>query len=305
MDSSFSTKVKVGITTVLAITVLIVGVFWAKDYNPAIKKLRFTVVFSDGDRIASGDPIILSGIKIGEVSGVSLTADNKAAIELFVTKRISLSDDTQFTIMDVGLMGDKALVIYPGTSTVPLDVNKLYPGIEVSSMSDLLGSADAVLKKLGHIAEKLDKDVDIGKLTGSFEQTLEKIRLAVDEFAALAVENREPLKNSISNFNEASREMRDFVKNNDTKFVQALESFQQTTENISTALDNFNKLSAIIDTVSAYMDSGEGTLARLIKTDELYEELRQTNANLDSFVIDFKNNPGKYTKDMNFKIRLF
>lgn len=305
MDSSFNTKVKVGITTVLAIIVLIFGVFWAKEYNPAVKKLRFTVKFSDGDRISAGDPIILSGIKIGEVSGVSLTADNKAAIGLFITKRISLSDDSQFTIMDVGLMGDKALVIYPGTSTVPLDVNKLYSGIEASSMSDLLGSADAVLKKLDHIAEKLDKDVDIGKLTGSFEQTLEKIRMAVDEFAALAGENREPLKNSISNFNEASREMRDFVKNNDTKFVQALDSFQQTTEKISIALDNFNTLSAIIDTVSAYMDSGKGTLARLIKTDELYEELRQTNANIDSFVIDFKNNPGKYTKDMNFKIRLF
>jgi len=305
MGSSFYTKVKVGITSFIAIFLLFAGVFWVKEFNPAVKKLRFTVVFVNGERIASGDPIILSGIKVGEVSGVSLTQDNKAAIELYITKKVSLLDDCKFTIEDVGLMGDKALVITPGTSTVPLDVNKVYSGTDASGMSDLIANADMVLQRLSSFADKLDKDVDLAKLADSFNQTLEKMQNAVTEYEKVAHENREPLKKSIDNFNEASREIRDFVHSNDSRLVLAIDSFQKTTDKISVALDNFNNLSTLIDTVSVYMDAGEGTLARLIKSDELYEELRQTNANLDSFVTDFKCNPGKYTKDMKFKIRLF
>jgi hypothetical protein len=74
---------------------------------------------------------------------------------------------------------------------------------------------------------------------------------------------------------------------------------------MSAFLDDLNSLSNVIDTVSVYMGSDKGTFVRLLKYDELYNELRQTNANIDSFVTDFKRNPGKYTKDMKIKVRLF
>ena len=70
-------------------------------------------------------------------------------------------------------------------------------------------------------------------------------------------------------------------------------------------MENIESFSTVFDTLSVYMESDKGTLAKLIKTDELYEELRRTNASIDSFITDFKRNPGKYTKNMKFKIRLF
>ena len=121
----------------------------------------------------------------------------------------------------------------------------------------------------------------------------------------LAQDNREPLKKSIGNLEEVSQEMKAFIRDNNSKFVDAIESFQKTTVKIYDALDDLKNLSTVIDTLSTYMETGEGSLARLIKSDELYEEIRKTNASIDSFVVDFKRNPGKYTKDMNFKIRLF
>jgi len=99
--------------------------------------------------------------------------------------------------------------------------------------------------------------------------------------------------------------LKNFIVKNDNKFDQTIESFQQTSVQMSTFIDNMQKLSTVVDTISVYMNSGEGTFARLLKYDDLYEEIRQTNANIDSFVVDFKRNPGKYTKDMKFKLRLF
>ena len=92
---------------------------------------------------------------------------------------------------------------------------------------------------------------------------------------------------------------------NDSKIDSTIDSFTQTSEKLSAFIDDMHALPALIDTLSANMNENEGTVARLLKYDDLYEELRRTNADIDSFVVDFKRDPGKYTKDMNFKLRLF
>jgi len=267
--------------------------------------MRFTVVFDNGYGIAGGDPVTISGVKIGEIRRVSLTSDNKAALDIMIAGTYILSDDCVFTIEDVGLMGDKALAIAPGTSPKPLDESKIYYGSETLGMRNIMASSVKVLERLNSIAEKIDNDLDIKRLSESFEQTTGKFQEALLMYEKMADENREPLKNSITNFEEASQDVRSFIRANDMKLVKAIESFQETTEKISAAVDKFKNLSTVVDTLSTYMNTGEGSLARLIKSDDLYEELRQTNATIDSFVTDFKRNPGKYTKDMTFKIRLF
>ena len=99
--------------------------------------------------------------------------------------------------------------------------------------------------------------------------------------------------------------MQQFIRKNDENFENVLKSFKKTSEKISLTLDSIENVSTVIDTMSAYMKENEGTLGKLVKSDELYKELRRTNASIDSFITDFRLNPGKYTKDMKFKVRLF
>ena len=77
MSSSIFTKMKVGFTTILALTMLFGGILWVKNYNPATKKIRLAVIFDNGRDIYNGDPVKISGIKIGEVTEISLTEDTE------------------------------------------------------------------------------------------------------------------------------------------------------------------------------------------------------------------------------------
>ena len=305
MGSSFSTKMKVGLTTVLALVILFTGTLWVKEFNPAIKKTQFSVVFENGNGISAGDPVSISGIKVGEVKGVTLSDDNKASIQVTITKKVNLYEDCSFTIEDVGLMGDKTLAIFPGISGNPFDESAVQYGTGKPGLSAIMASSGEILEKLNRIAEKIHTDLDIRKLINSFEQTNDKFQQALTLYEELARENKEPIKTSVNNFEEASRELKTFIKNNDSKLAEAIDSFRETTQKVSTALDNLDSMTTVIDTLSHYMGTDEGSFARLLKSDELYEELRNTNASIDSFVTDFKRNPGKYTNDMHFKIRLF
>lgn len=60
-----------------------------------------------------------------------------------------------------------------------------------------------------------------------------------------------------------------------------------------------------IDTLASRMDTlamllqGEGTIGRMLKTDQLYQELRETNLALKALIQDINENPGKY---INIKV---
>ena len=123
MSSAAFTKFKVGFATLIALVALFGGTLWVKNYNPATKKMRMEVEFVDGSGVTGGDPVHMSGIKIGEITNVSLSGNNTALIR-FYADYIKLSPDTEFIIDDIGLMGDKALVIVPGKMDGELDHKK-------------------------------------------------------------------------------------------------------------------------------------------------------------------------------------
>ncbi len=304
MSSSFFTKLKVGFTTLLAIIILFGGVLWVKKYNPAKNKIKITVVFEDGRNISRGDPVQMSGITIGEVTTVSLNEDNKALVDFYVNY-IKLSPDCSFSIKDVGFMGDKALVIIPGTESGELDPDVIHKGIEGTDIESLISNAGEILQKLNSISVKIDSNLDIEKLSNNFKQTLDRFQEAITVYEELAVENKAPLTMSIRNFEASTYKLNDFIDKNSNKLEQTIESFQKTSDRLSMFIDDIQNFSSVVDTISAYVDSGSGTFGRLLKYDELYEEIRQTNANIDSFITDFKRDPGKYTKDMKLKLRLF
>ena len=299
-----ASKLKVGITTIIALVLLFGGIFWVKSFNPAKKKLYLTVSFADGRAITGGDPVQISGIKIGEVSGIALDESHRALVSFWMNYT-RLGPDTRFTIVDVGLMGDKALVIEPGAAPGEIDPDIIHEGVASADLGVLIATAGSILDRLESITARIDDNLDLAALAAGFDSTLGRFNSAIDLYAQLAHDTREPLDRTLDNLETASEGMQRFVTGNDDRLAEAIDSFRTTSDRMSALLDGVQGLPAVVDTLSHYVTSGEGTLGRLVKTDELYEELRRTNAAIDSFVVDFKRDPGKYTKDMNFKIRLF
>jgi len=304
MGASSLTKLKVGLTTILGILILFSGILWVKNYNPAVKKNRMTVSFRNGGGIAKGDPVEISGIKVGEVIGVSLGDDNKALVSFYMSD-VTLHPDCSLMIRDVGLMGDKALVVDPGQAAGEIDHNSVIEGMESHDMSSLMIEAGEIVKSLKSVSKKIDENLDVEKLSTEFEQTFEKLRQALAVYEEIALENKKPLNNSLNNLESATSTLKQFVETNDNRLEQAIDSFRQTSDRMSVFVGDLDNISTVVDTLAAYMGTREGTMARLLKHDDLYEEIRQTNAHIDSFVTDFSRNPGKYTKDMKFKVRLF
>jgi phospholipid/cholesterol/gamma-HCH transport system substrate-binding protein len=298
-------KLKVGFTTILALIILFGCMLWIKEYKPGLKTKDVAALFNDSKGVSVGDPVTLSGVKVGKIKSISLTSDNKALITFSLRSTVRLNSDARFAIYEIGLMGDKALIIEPGKSKDPVDLNRIQAGADTPSNKDLVEKAEMVLSQLNIATKKINQDVDLAKLSAAFDQTLVNVRLTLSAYRTIVEENRKTLAGALKNVETASGDIRTFMNANDTKIAKAIESFQKSSDQLGETLTSLQPISATADTIAAYMRSGNGSFAKLIKNGDLYEELRQTNATLDSFVTDFQRHPGKYTKDMKFKVRLF
>jgi len=88
-----------------------------------------------------------------------------------------------------------------------------------------------------------------------------------------------------------------------TKLSRSIDrNIRLLTETVKEPTDKFEHLVEKLDSLSTLMStliSGDGTVGKLLKSDELYEELRQTNQSLQDLVEDIKENPKKY---INIKV---
>ncbi len=298
-------KLKVGVTFLLAVVVLMLGILWLKEYNPTVDTERISVRFDNAGGITSGDPVNVAGVKVGEVGEVVLTKENQAVVTFSIPERIRLHPDASFRIMDVGVMGDKALVVDPGSAPGSLDPETVPTGGEVIGLESLFTEAEQVLGNLRNITAEVDSELDVAQLTAEFEETLFRVQRLSREYENIAIRNRDTVEATLQNVEALSAEIRTFIENNDTEAARALENFRTAMDRLAELATELRPLGAVADTLAWRFRTGEGTLARLVTTDALHEELRATNALIDSLIVDIRRNPDRYTRNIQFKFELF
>jgi phospholipid/cholesterol/gamma-HCH transport system substrate-binding protein len=110
------------IETVLgAVVLFIAGFFLVFSYNTAnvrsVSGYELYADFSGIGGLAVGDDVVISGVKIGSVTGVTLAADTCLAhVKMTVDPDVKIPDDTAALISSESLLGGRYLSLEPGAS---------------------------------------------------------------------------------------------------------------------------------------------------------------------------------------------
>ncbi|MHB9028019.1 MAG: MlaD family protein, partial [Candidatus Latescibacterota bacterium] len=289
----------------LAVMTLFAGAIWLKEYNPAAKAVKRTILFRSANGITSGDPVLLAGVKVGEVEGVSLTEDNLALIAFTVREGIDLRPDAVFRIADVGFLGDKALVIEPGSASGNLNEEIVLRGDEAVGLETLITDARKMLNRLDHFVAEVDSELDIARLSTSVDVTLWQLREAASSYGSIAERNRRTIDALLRNLNELSANLNTFVAANDGQASETVGNINRAAIALAQLAEDLRPLGVVADSLASSMQTGQGTLVKLLRSDEFYEELRGTNALIDSLLVDIRRNPELYLKNLQFKFELF
>lgn len=88
--------------------------------------LRLVALFDEIGGLAARAPVVISGVKVGQVSEISLAEDLRARVVMELDASLELPVDTSASIRTAGLLGSQFIALEPGG-----EIDLLGPGDEI------------------------------------------------------------------------------------------------------------------------------------------------------------------------------
>ena len=192
---------KLGMFVCLGLTLFIFTIYFiGKSQNLFGSTFRLNSTFSDVSGLKVGNNVRFSGINVGTVKEIAFVSDSAVVVSLVIKEEIHqyIKSDAVGSIGSDGLMGDKVLIIAPGTSsnTIVKD-NDMIKSTKAVEMEDIMKSiklsadnAGIITNQLAIFTSKMNNNNGVlSKLmtdetfSNSLTKTLTNLESTTDEFA--------------------------------------------------------------------------------------------------------------------------
>jgi len=76
--------------------------------------MRLLAAFDETGGLTINSPVVIAGVRVGDVSRISLGSDFRAKVELSLDPTLKLPTDTSASIVTAGVLGDRYIELQPG-----------------------------------------------------------------------------------------------------------------------------------------------------------------------------------------------
>jgi phospholipid/cholesterol/gamma-HCH transport system substrate-binding protein len=286
--------IQVGVTGLVALALLLIGIAWIKDYRLGQKKRTLIAQFEEVGNLSEGDPVSVRGVKKGKVRVVRLL-DQGVRVEFELEREVVLHPDAEIRIANIGFMGEKFLALDPGSSPGQLDPAKPIPGRFQSGVPEVISGAGDLITQATELSSRLNVFLDavdpatIERASKNLEKMSATLSTTVDR-------NQEDLRQAILDFKGAAHQMRDIAATNAEPVGASIRDFGTASRRLIELSDKLGVTAGSLQRVVERLENKQGSLGKAIADSVLYDELRETLRNTNDLVKDIRKNPKRYIK---------
>lgn len=307
----FSKEIKAGAIAVISIIGFVILFQFMKGKSLFTTDNIFYAKYDNVEGLEPSSPVSINGLKVGHVDKIIPITDKSGKIhfvlKVLVDDAFEFSKKSQIEIFEPGLMSGKQVRVnlaYGGE--MAKDGDTLAGSYRESMMNSISSQVGPVKDQLQEVLKRADSLIlNANAITDAQNQA--QIR------ALLASLNR-----TVSSFETTSQQTNRLLANNDPRIQQMLDNANLATISARTAIDKYGRVAEQVDVqklnntidklsltseklnnVISGIQNGEGSLGKLAKDEQLYQNLNETSANLNELVKDMKANPKRY---VNFSV---
>ena len=280
-------EVKIGITGVIALVVLFLGINFLKGKNLFSSTSTYYIQFSNAKGLSKSSNVYADGYNVGVVSNIIYDFDHPGTVlvEISTNKDLRIPKGSSAKLDEAVLGGCTLNMLLATNLTDAYHPGDTIPGSDAQGM---MAKAASMMPQVEQVIARVDTLI----------ATLNK--LTSDPNLPLIIQNAEQIT---ENLNKSSQELSRLLAND---VPQLASTFNKVGQNAIALTDNLNSLDlrATMDSVNMtissvhqmmnQIQSPQGTLGLLMRDPALYNNLNHTVQSADSLVTDLKANPKRY-----------
>lgn len=291
-------EVKTGIFAIISIALFVLGYNFLKGSQLLDSVSVYYVKYDNVAGLASSAPVTVNGMQVGKVRDVFLETKKggKVVVEFGIEKEFEFSKTSTIEIYSSGFIGGNNLAVVPDYSSndmaKPGDTikGKLQAGIMdglLEKFTPLEKSILASLAKLDLVLTDLDEVMDdktksnLRHSIAGLNETIASFNGAAQKMDGLLTDNKEALDSTFVNLDKS---MANFAKFSDS--LAKMETGKMIAE-LQGTLAKLNK-------ITGQIENGEGSIGKLLKDEQLYNNLEGATKQLELLLEDMKLNPKRY-----------
>jgi len=299
MSNESSNNWKLGIFVVAGILLFITAIYFI-GVNRNLFGSNFVLrsEFKNVSGLKEGSNVRLSGINIGTVNNIDFRSDSLVLVKLLIRKDVQryIKTDAVASIASDGLMGDKILIISPGTtSTTMVKDNDMIASYKTIEIDDLFSSVKQSADNAKAITDEL---VEFSSKMNNKNSLLTKIMTDKD-FASR-------FDRTIGNLQISSQELAKFtpILNNKNGTVAKIFTDKKWSDNIETSISNLQNSTHEISIFTTKLNDKNNVLSQLSSNDTLAISIEKIFRNLGKSSDDLIEFTSKINNDENVLSKL-
>jgi phospholipid/cholesterol/gamma-HCH transport system substrate-binding protein len=293
MKNTLETRLGIFVALAVIATVLILETVGGVERFR--RGFRVNGLFKNVQELKIGDRVKMAGVEIGRVQSLTITNDKvRVTMKVQAARRNDVKTDSLATVKFAGLLGQNYVAIDFGSQGAPPASEDAY--LNTEEQPDM----SAIMQKIDNVASGVEN------LTKSF--TGEKIDNLLGPFTDFMKANKDPLTATIANMQAVSSQIAQ-GKGTVGKLIYDDSLYNSTLASITNLEDTATAIKqtisdarlAITDarTILAQVNSGQGTVGKLLKDETLYNETTASMTTLKEILQKINQGQGTVGKLLN------
>ncbi len=289
-------EIKTAILVISSILLFIWGYSFLKGRNLFDSSKKLYVVYDSVEGLEPSSIVKLKGVNVGRVNSYHFLENKKVEVEIAITSDYPISKTSVAELSGSSPLGGKEIIIIPNDE----DSNLAVSGDFLQSRSKL-GLTDALAEQMVPLKDKIDLLLNNANiLFANFNEILDQktkdnLKSSINE-----------LNRSMTQFSGISRNLNSLLAENKTKLSQSFDNLDKTTANFAVMSDslakanlgqtvkNLEKTLASVDKIMKGIESGKGTMGKLMNDEAMYTNFTKASKELELLLQDLRLHPTRY-----------
>jgi len=288
-------EIKVGIIGFVGLVLFYLGSNFLKgiDFFSPVK--QYYAVYNNVDGLIVANPVIVNGYSVGRVSKIEIlqNQNNKILVTMDIDEDLIIDKSSVATLSSNDFLGSKAIILSITDVLNPINEGDTIIAEVDRGLSELLEKATPITDNISITISRLN-DL-LFSLKGSGDMilnTLDNLNDVLINSNELIESNKSTITNTLNNLNDLSKDLSEKIE----KIDPLLDGAQSIVNKLNSVdfENTFNQIDILITSINGVfddIDSGKGTLSKLLADDSLYNNLNKTAFNLDELLSHINENP--------------